>query len=67
MHCQYCEAAFTPKRTTGEYCSARCRCAAWQRRRVALPVAEARAIRARLAAALEAVWDAKNTLERYGG
>jgi hypothetical protein len=67
MLCAFCEREFTPKRPTGKYCSTRCRCAAWQRRRVAMPAAEARAIRARLTTALEAVWDAKTTLERYGG
>jgi len=34
---------------------------------VPLPVAEARAIRADLTRALEAVWGAKATLEKYGG
>jgi hypothetical protein len=34
---------------------------------VPLPITEVTAIRASLTAALEAVWDAKNTLERYGG
>jgi len=33
MRCQHCEAEFTPKQSTGEYCSTRCRCAAWQRKR----------------------------------
>jgi len=33
MRCAYCEAEFTPKRTTGKYCSAKCRAAAWQANR----------------------------------
>jgi hypothetical protein len=33
MRCAHCEAEFTPKRTTGKYCSTRCRAAAWQRQR----------------------------------
>ena len=33
MRCAHCEAEFTPKRTTGKYCSTRCRCAAWQSNR----------------------------------
>jgi len=33
MRCAHCEAEFTPKRTTGKYCSTRCRCAAWQEER----------------------------------
>ena len=33
MPCAHCEAEFTPKRTTGRFCSAKCRTAAWQARR----------------------------------
>ena len=33
MQCTYCDAEFTPKRTTGKFCSARCRAAAWQANR----------------------------------
>ena len=48
-------------------CSDRCRAAKSRCRRILLPVAEAKAIRESLATALEVVWEAKNTLERYGG
>ena len=34
MRCTHCEAEFTRKRSTGKFCSAKCRAAAWQRRRV---------------------------------
>lgn len=37
-----------------------------RRRRVLPPMAEAQAIQASLTAALEAVWEAKATLEQYG-
>jgi hypothetical protein len=30
MRCAHCDTEFTPKRTTGKYCSTWCRCAAWQ-------------------------------------
>jgi hypothetical protein len=30
MRCAHCEAEFAPRRSTGKYCSTRCRCAAWQ-------------------------------------
>ena len=33
MHCTYCDAVFTPKRTTVKFCSVRCRAAAWQANR----------------------------------
>lgn len=67
MRCAHSEAEFTPKRMTGKYCSTRCRCAAWGRRRVALPAAKAKAIRAKLTMILETAYEAKATLERYGG
>lgn len=35
MRCAHCDAEFTPKRTTGRFCSAKCRAAAWQRKREA--------------------------------
>ncbi len=67
MRCAHCEAEFEPKRPTKKYCSTKCRCAAWEQRRVSMPAAEARAIRASLNAALETIYEAKATLERYGG
>lgn len=48
-------------------CSDKCRAAKSRRRRVPLPVAEAQAIQTSLRAALEAVYDAKAIVERYGG
>jgi hypothetical protein len=30
MPCAHCEAEFTPKRTTGRFCSTKYRAAAWQ-------------------------------------
>jgi hypothetical protein len=30
MRCAHCEAEFTPRRSSGKYCSDRCRAAAWQ-------------------------------------
>ena len=33
MCCAHCDAEFTPKRSTGKFCSARCRSAAWQANR----------------------------------
>lgn len=34
MRCAHCEAEFSPKRSTGKYCSTKCRCAAWQAERL---------------------------------
>jgi hypothetical protein len=47
-------------------CSDECREAKSRQRRVPIPVAEAKAIRANLSTALEAVWEARTTLEKYG-
>jgi len=33
MLCVFCDRNFTPKRSTGKYCSAKCRAAAWQANR----------------------------------
>jgi len=33
MLCAFCDREFTPKRSTGKYCSTKCRCAAWQANR----------------------------------
>jgi hypothetical protein len=33
MLCAFCDRDFTPKRTTGKFCSAKCRAAAWQANR----------------------------------
>jgi len=33
MRCAHCEAEFKPKTTRRRFCSAKCRAAAWQRRR----------------------------------
>lgn len=57
-----CGSPLTGRKTSA--CSDRCRAAKSRRRRVPLPVAEA--IRASLSAALEAVYEAKTALERYG-
>ncbi len=45
-------------------CSDKCRAATSRRARVPFPVAEAKAIRASLTTALEAVWEAKAILQR---
>jgi len=63
--CPACGEPMQGRRTSA--CSDRCRAAKSRCRRVPLLVAEAQAIRASLATALEAVWEAKATLERYGG
>jgi len=63
--CPVCGAPMTGRRTSA--CSDRCRAAKSRRQRVPLPVAEAKMIRESLTTALEAVWEAKATLERYGG
>ena len=34
MRCEHCEADFNPKNSRGRFCSAKCRKAAWQRKRV---------------------------------
>ena len=62
--CPVCGAPMLGRKTSA--CSDRCRAAKSRGRRVPLPIAEAKAIRASLATALEAVSDAKTTLERYG-
>ena len=33
MRCAHCDGEITPKRTTGKYCSTRCRAAAWHAHR----------------------------------
>ncbi len=48
-------------------CFDKCRAAKSRQRRVTLPVAEERAIRAAFARALEILWEAKATLEKFGG
>ena len=63
--CPVCGAPLRGRQTSAG--SDRCRAAKSRRKRVPLPVAEARAIRADLTRALEAVWGAKATLEKYGG
>ncbi len=63
--CPVCGQAMTGRKTSA--CSDKCRAAKSRRRRVPLPVTEAKAIRDSLTAALEAVWEAKAVLERYGG
>jgi len=62
--CPVCGEPMTGRKTSA--CSDRCRAAKSRRRRVPLSVDEAKAIRASLTTALEAVSDAKSTLERYG-
>jgi predicted nucleic acid-binding Zn ribbon protein len=62
--CPVCGEPMTGRKTSA--CSDKCRAAKSRRRRVPLPVAEARAIRASLTTALEAVCKAKATLEKYG-
>ena len=64
--CAVCGAVLTG-RPQQKCCSARCRAAKSRRQRVPLPRDTERDIRAKLAAALEAVFEAKATLERYGG
>jgi|OpeIllAssembly_1097287.scaffolds.fasta_scaffold2229890_2 predicted nucleic acid-binding Zn ribbon protein len=56
--CPVCGTPLRPGQTSA--CSGKCRAILSRRRRVPLPMAEAKAIRASLTAALEA-------LERYGG
>ncbi len=62
--CAVCGAALTgpPQQRC---CSARCRAAKSRRRRVPLPISEAKEIRAQLTVVLEAVWEAKTTLDEY--
>jgi len=61
--CPVCGTPLRGRQTSA--CSDKCRAAKSRRRRVPLPVAEAQAIRADLTRALEAVWEAKATLEKY--
>jgi hypothetical protein len=61
--CPICGAALTGRQ---QACSGKCRAAKSRRRRIPLPVTEVRKIRASLRTALEAVSEAKATLERYG-
>jgi len=46
-------------------CSDKCRAAKSRRRRVSLPVEEARAMKASVTTILETVWEIQATLERY--
>jgi len=63
--CPVCGTPLRGRQTSA--CSDKCRAVKSHGQRVPLPVAEARAIRADLTRALEAVWGAKATLEKYGG
>jgi hypothetical protein len=63
--CPICGRLLTGRQRSA--CSPKHRAALCRRKRVPLPVAEYQDIRASLTAALEAVWEAKATLERYGG
>jgi hypothetical protein len=62
--CPVCGQGMTARRTSA--CSDRCRAAKSRRKRIPLPVDEYRGIRARLTAALEAVWQVKTSFGRYG-
>ena len=62
-----CPVCGTPLHGRQESCSARCRAAKSRRGRVPLPVEDARDIRARLNAALDIIYQAKATLDRYVG
>ena len=62
--CPVCGQPMTGRQTSA--CSDRCRATKSRRKRVPVPVGEYRDIRASLTAALEAVWEAKATLEKYG-
>jgi len=62
--CPVCGQAMAGRKTSA--CSVKCRAKKSRRARVPLPVAEAKNIRARLTLALEAVWEAKATMEKYG-
>ncbi len=63
--CPICGKPMTGRRTAA--CSGRCRAAKSRHQRVPLSRAEAQAIRASLTTALQAVWEVKATLEKYGG
>ena len=64
--CEVCGAALTG-RPQQRCCSARCRTAKSRRGRVPLAVADAKEIRAKIAMILETAYEAKATLQRYGG
>jgi len=63
--CPVCGTPLRGRQTSA--CSDRCRAKKSRRARVPLPVKEAQAIRANLTTALEAIGEAKATLEMYGG
>ena len=63
--CPICGTALTGRQRSA--CSPKHRAALSRRKRIPLPVAEAREIRASLTMILEAAYEAKATLERYGG
>ncbi len=62
--CEVCGTALTG-RPQQKCCSARCRAAKSRRRRLPLPVAAAREIKASLTMILDTAWQIKATLERY--
>ena len=63
--CPVCGQPMTGGQTSA--CSGKCRAIKSRRRRILLPADEDTAIRAKLRSAMEAIWEANATLERYGG
>jgi len=61
--CPVCGEPMTGRKTSA--CSDKCRAAKSRRRRVSLPVEEARAQKASVTTILETVWEIQATLERY--
>ncbi len=64
--CEICGKALTG-RPQQKCCSAKCRAAKSRRKRVHIPMADAKEIRASLTDALEAVWGARTMLDRHLG
>ncbi len=61
--CPVCGEPMTGRKTSA--CSDKCRAAKSRRRRLPLPVAEAREIKASLTMILDTAWQIKATLDRY--
>ena len=61
--CPVCGEPMSGRKTSA--CSDKCRAAKSRRRRVSLPVEEARAMKASVTTILETVWEIQATLERY--
>lgn len=65
LACPICGTALRGRQTSA--CSDKCRAALSRRKRIPVKAEEFRNVRALLKTTLESLWEAKATLEKYGG